>query len=231
MAGPPSEQAMPDDNSRFETIPLDRRSLLASLGTAVTAGFAGCGGGGGGDGSDGDDGQSDDGGDGDAGGDGGTDGNDGGGSDADDGGGAGGGDGCPPVPSSYTREDVPATIADEPLATIGVPASGAEIDSGSATLRVEFSIGSVTVQSQNNSDTTVEAELAADATEVTDEYDLPEGARAQRTDTGSTNRVDVYIPADPDVVMVTVSASGPGDCLEGSLATIRDEMVNTIQLA
>jgi len=227
---------MTDDNSAFETAPLDRRALLATLSTAAAAGLAGCGGGGGGDGGDGGS-DGDDGGDGDVGGNDGDDGDVGGsdgssGSDTDGGGGgSGGGDGCPAVPSSYTREDVPAMIGDETLATIGVPASGADIDRGSATLSAEFSIGSITVQSRNNPDSSVEEELSADATEVTDEYDLPEGARAQRTETGSSNRVDVYVPADSDVVRVTVSASGPGDCLGGSLTTIRDEMVNTIQLA
>jgi hypothetical protein len=42
--------------------------------------------------------------------------------------------------------------------------------------------------------------------------------------------VEVYIPDGQDVVMVMVSASGTGECLDGSLTAVRDEMVNTVQL-
>jgi hypothetical protein len=135
------------------------------------------------------------------------------------------------MPSSYNREDVPATLADQPLATIGVPASGPTINSGSAVLRVEYSVGSINVQSENNSDSTVEQELSPDLTEVTDQYDLPSSARAQRDPSGTSDRVDVYIPNGSDVVMVSVAAAGPQECFEGTLVMVRDEMVNSIQLA
>jgi hypothetical protein len=135
------------------------------------------------------------------------------------------------MPSSYNRVDVPTTTSDGALATIEVPGSGPSISNGSASLRVEFSIGSINVQSRNIADTTVEEELSSDMQEVTGQYDLPSGARAQREAVSASNRVDVYVPADSDVVYVSVAASGPGDCLEGTLATIRDRMVDSIQLA
>jgi hypothetical protein len=248
---------MPDDTPGFETVSINRRSVLATLGTAVTTGLAGCGGGGGGDDgsgdgdddtesngntggddqssdsdTDGDDGSQSDGDDGSqSDGDDGTQSDDDGSQTGDDDGPQTGGDNCPAVPSSYTREDVPATVADEPLATIEVPDSG-DVQRQSIVLRVSFtSRGSVNVQSRNNSSTTVEDELSPDQPEVTDEYDLPAGARAQRAEITRTNRVDVYIPADSDVVMVSVAASGPDECLDGSLATIQERMVNSIQLA
>jgi hypothetical protein len=213
---------MSDSNARPET--LERRSLLATVGAVVTTGLAGCGGG---DGGSDDDGNDDSDGDTEANGD--TNGNDQpSGSDDSNG---GGGDDCPAVPSSYTREDVPTLVSDNPVATIGVPSSGASINAGSATLRVEYAIGSVVVQSRDNPDSTVEDELSSGLTEVTDQYDLPSGARAQRAETGTSDRVDVYIPSGSDVVYVSVSAAGPENCLDGSLTTIRDEMVNSIQLA
>jgi NAD(P)-dependent dehydrogenase (short-subunit alcohol dehydrogenase family) len=80
-------------------------------------------------------------------------------------------------------------------------------------------------------DSTVDEELSPDLTEVTDQYGLPSGARAQRDPSGTSDRVDVSIPNGPDVVMVSVAAAGPQECLEGTLVTVRDEMVNSIQLA
>lgn len=243
MSSDPAVETIQDDDTSAETKLINRRSLLATLGVATAAGLAGCGGDSGGD-DGGDDGSGDTGGDdqssgtdpdsdggAESGGDGTESGDDDGTESGGDGTESGGGDNCPAVPSSYSREDVPATLADEPLATIGVPDSGASINNGSALLRVEYSIGSINVQSENNSDTSVEDELLPDLQEVTDDYDLPAGARAQREEAGASDRVDVYIPNDPDVVMVSVAASGPGECLDGSLATIRDEMVNSIQLA
>lgn len=105
------------------------------------------------------------------------------------------------------------------------------INRGSAALRVEYQRGSINVQSQNSSDTTVEDTLLADLPEVTDEHNLPSGARAQRQEVAGSDRVDVYIPADPDVIYVGVAAAGTDNCLDGSLTTIRDQMVNSIQLA
>lgn len=226
MTLPASLAPMSDDNSRDTTDTMNRRSILATVGTTVALGLAGCGGGGGGDGND-------DGGDG----------NDDGGDDTDPSGNTdgnaqqsgpdsngGGGDGCPAVPSSYTTEDVPTMLSNDPAANIGVPSSGASIESGSGTLRVRYDIGSVIVQSRNSTNTTVEEELMEGLSDVTDEYDLPSGARAQREGTGTSERVDVYIPSGSDVVYVSVAASGTDECLEGSLGTIRDEMVNSIQV-
>lgn len=229
---------MSDSNSGSEPVPIDRRSVLAAVGTAVATGLAGCGGGGGGgDGGDGGgDGNSGEDVDptGDTGGNGqspaGNSGGDGPGSGGGGGSGSGGGD-CATMPSSYTREDVPALVGDEPVATIEVPSSGPSINSGSGGLRVEFSIGSINVQSRTSTDTTVEDELSSELPEVTDEYDLPSGARAQREEVSRTDRVDVYLPSDSDVVYVSVAASGPDDCLDGTLATVRDRMVDSIQLA
>lgn len=234
-----SVEPMSDSNHEFESRPVSRRAVLATVGTAAATGLAGCGGNGGdGDGGD----NTDAGGDGqpsgtnsDGTGSGGDDGTESGdGDDTDSGGGdnsQSGGGNCPSVPSSYAREDVPAMLSDDPVATIGVPESGASINPGSRVLRVEYSRGSINVQSRDNPNTTVEAELSSDLTEVTAEYDLPSGARAQRTDIPGGNRVDVYIPADSDVVYVSVAAAGLEECLDGSLTTIRDEMVNSIQLA
>jgi len=235
MSSDPAVETTQDGDSSAETSSINRRSLLATLGVAAATGLAGCGGDSGGD-DGGDDGSGDTGGDDqssgtDADSDGSESGGDGAESGNDDGTESGGGDNCPAVPSSYSREDIPAMLADETLATIGVPDAGASINSGSALLRVEYSIGSINVQSEHSADTTVEDELLPDLQEVTDDYDLPAGARAQREEAGASDRVDVYIPNDPDVVMVSVAASGPGECLDGSLATIRDEMVNSIQLA
>jgi hypothetical protein len=219
-----SVEVMPDSNSRFERGSTDRRSVLAALGTAAATGLAGCGG---------DDTEDEGGGDNEANGN--TQspqtGSDGDGTRPGGDGTQPGGGNCPAVPSSYTREDVPATVADETLATIDAPASGPSVERSSGLLAVVFNMGSINVQSQSNSDTTVEDELSPTASEVTDEYDLPAGARAQREAVPSTVRIDVYIPAAPDVVMVSVAASGPDNCLDGSLGTVRDRMVNSIQLA
>lgn len=208
---------MSDTNPEPGTVAIERRSIL-TIGAAVAAGLAGCGG----DGNDSDD-QDDNGGDDGDGSDTGTEQPTGGGPGA-----ASGGD-CATVPSSYTREDIPAMLSDDPVATINVPSEGATINRGSATLRVEYAIGSVVVQSRRRSETTVEDELMPDLSEVTDEYDLPSGARAQREAVAQSDRIDVYIPAGSDVIYVSVAASGPDDCLEGTLPTIRDAMVDSIQ--
>lgn len=116
------------DSNPSKAVPVDRRSVLATLGTTVATGLAGCGGGNGG-GDDRNSGGGDSTGtDSDTGGDNGASETDTGGSD-----GTQSGDceeaqstesNCPAVPSSYTRADIPATVADETLATIGVPGRG-----------------------------------------------------------------------------------------------------------
>lgn len=144
--------------------------------------------------------------------------------------GSGGGGRCPAMPGSYDRMEIPTMLSDRPTTTIGVPASGGSVDSQSTVLTVEYDIGSITVQSDHTSDTTVDEELSPEMAEVTGEYDLPADARAQRETAGISSRVDVYIPDGSGVVMGSVAASAPEECRDGSLGSIRDEMVNSIQL-
>jgi hypothetical protein len=223
---------MSDDESGSETELIDRRTVLAAVGTATATGLAGCGGD---SGSDDDEEDEDDESD-----DTGTDGENDqpsgmgpGGGDGPQGGGDGasGGGTCATVPSSYTREDVPTILSDDPLATIGVPASGPSVSTRTSGLRVEYSIGSITVNGQQFPDSSVEEALSTGLEDVTDQYDLPPEARALRNDGTNTDRVEVYLPDGPNVVLVMVSASGPGECLDGPLVTVRDEMVDSVQLA
>jgi hypothetical protein len=215
------------DASRDEPT-VDRRRALAVLGAAATAGLAGCGGGGSRSGGD-----STPIGGGSAGDPSGTQ------TAAADGtaGGTSGSGSCPSVPLSYSRYGIayPANGGNDPLVTVEAPdTESVTVTTANRRWSLEFgpNRNRMSVRPERRDGSLDEYAEQGVRTELTDEYDVPEGARVVAgSNAGEIPALmEVLLPAESGFVTVRIGLTNSENCPEAT-ETIQDRLVNTVELA
>lgn len=139
-------------------------------------------------------------------------------------------EGCPSTPFEYERVVVPTQTAGDSPASVAVPAS---LERQRVTyLSVTVDSGRLQIGARVYEDSTVDAEMNKLALpEVTERFDLPEGARAT-AGRGEPANVTVFVPLpEGGIVRLTVGARGPSPTCPRTMFALHEHAIDSIELA